>query len=295
MLCCHRSCLFLLFFIHLCVTILAKASGQYEHGDTNEIELPGHQEQQEKHGEPSTNDEKEVLISPECAVVLITAGATAGTAASIVLAGPVLSLFGFTSVGVAQGSFAAWWQSTLPLIKAGSLFASLQSVAMSGVGSTVLITSSVGGAVAASKLSGFCEMIDKIDPDSQEGKIISSLVVGANNLESVTTVFKEEVLPKITPSEDTTKVWKDGFRDLKATCTSKWNIFKTEMLPKYKQKGVETKKILVEKFDEVKTYGKDTWKSFKVEDVLIYFLSEETKEKINQEHRTCQEEKEKES
>ena len=291
-LCCHRSRLFLFFFLYLCVAILSKASGQHEHGDTNEIELPVHQEQENKNGEPSTDDEQEVLISPECAVVLLTAGATAGTAASIVLVGPILSLFGFTSVGVAHGSFAAWWQSTLPVIKTGSLFASLQSVAMSGVGSTVLITSSVGGAVAASKLSGFCAMIDEIDPDSQEGKIISSLVVGANNVETVSTFFKEELLPKITPSEDTQKVWKDGWRDLKESSSSKWNMFKTEILPNYEEKRDDTMKIFMEKFDEVKTYGMDKWKSFKAEDVLITFLSEETKQKINNEHCTRQEEKE---
>lgn len=284
MICCRRSCLFLFLFLYLCITIVSIVNAQDEYGDK--------EEQENQHGEPSTDDEQEVLISPECAVVLLTAGATAGTAASVVLAGPILSLFGFTSVGVAQGSFAAWWQSTLPLIKAGSLFASLQSVAMSGVGSTILITSSVGGAVAASKLSGFCEMIDKIDPDSQEGKIISSLVVGANNIETVSTIFKEEVLPKITPSEETQKVWKDGWEDLKETSNSKWNTFKTEILPKYKQIGDDTKKILEEKIDEVKTYGKDTWKNFKAEDVLIYFLSEETKQKINNEHGSCREEKE---
>lgn len=250
----HRSCLVLFFVLYLCVIIVSKANGEIRHGDTNEIELPVHQEQ-EKHSGPSTNDEQELHISPEYAVVLLTAGAAAGTAASILLAGPVLSLFGFTSVGVAQGSFAAWWQSTLPLIKAGSLFASLQSIAMSGVGSTVLITSSVGGAVAASKLSGFCEMIDEIDPESQEGKVISSLVVGANNLETVSTIFKEEVLPKITPSEDTQKVLKDGWEDLKGYSTSGWNTFKTDILPNYKQKGDDAKKII----DEVKA---NFWEGF---------------------------------
>ena len=44
-----------------------------------------------------------------------------------VAAGSLFSLFQSTSAGVVLGSFAAWWQSTIGNIAAGSLFALLQS------------------------------------------------------------------------------------------------------------------------------------------------------------------------
>lgn len=41
----------------------------------------------------------------------------------------ILSAFGFTSTGVASGSFAALWQSTIGNVVGGSVFAVLQGVA----------------------------------------------------------------------------------------------------------------------------------------------------------------------
>jgi hypothetical protein len=42
----------------------------------------------------------------------------------------ILSAAGFGAAGVAAGSFAAWWQSTYPLVPARSVFAFLTSAVM---------------------------------------------------------------------------------------------------------------------------------------------------------------------
>lgn len=42
----------------------------------------------------------------------------------------LLGLIGFTSIGPAAGSLAAFWQSCIGLVSAGSFFAFLQSFAM---------------------------------------------------------------------------------------------------------------------------------------------------------------------
>lgn len=44
----------------------------------------------------------------------------------------MLGLFGFTATGVAAGSFAAAWQSSVGNVAAGSLFAWMQSTAAVG-------------------------------------------------------------------------------------------------------------------------------------------------------------------
>ena len=112
-----------------------------------------------------------VNISPECASILILAGATGGALMST-LVNPLLASIGFTATGVTSGSFAAWWQSTMPLVSSGSLFASLQSIAMSGVSSNLVIASSVGGVATAKKLTEFCKRIDDLDPQSTKGEVV---------------------------------------------------------------------------------------------------------------------------
>mmetsp|Transcript_33391 Transcript_33391/g.56782 ORF Transcript_33391/g.56782 Transcript_33391/m.56782 type:complete len:212 (+) Transcript_33391:147-782(+) len=120
-----------------------------------------------------TDDENEmdkVEVTAECAVVLVTAGLIAGgtvTVATSVLFSWVLGAIGFTAVGIEGGSYA------------GSLFAKLQSIAMSGVTTTVMPYSLVGGAVgatAAHTLHEVCQVIDGIKPDGNAGKAISVLL-----------------------------------------------------------------------------------------------------------------------
>ncbi|PQE33408.1 hypothetical protein CJF32_00011112 [Rutstroemia sp. NJR-2017a WRK4] len=48
---------------------------------------------------------------------------------------PILGAVGFSAVGPIAGSIAAAWQSGIGLVKAGSVFAWCQSVAMGGAGS----------------------------------------------------------------------------------------------------------------------------------------------------------------
>lgn len=114
-----------------------------------------------------------VEVSPECAVVLVTGGLIAGGTATVgtsLLFSWLLAVIGFTAEGVAVGSYAAKWQSTLPLVTAGYLFAKLQSTAMSGAGTTIMPGSIVGGAAAADMIVDICQVIDGIDPESNTGK-----------------------------------------------------------------------------------------------------------------------------
>lgn len=131
--------------------------------------------------EGSDNDNKEddcfyCHVSPECAAVLAATGGGAGAGMTCVV-GPMLRLLGFTATGVAGGSFAAYWQSMLPLIKAGSLFATLQSIAMSGVGAKVAIVSTIAGAYTLSKnINLVCEKVDAVEKDSYPGQLIQALL-----------------------------------------------------------------------------------------------------------------------
>ena len=126
---------------------------------------------------PDTDrDDGEVFVSAQCATTLIVAGGAVGGTAAYTVSKTVLSIIGFTSVGISSGSFAAWWQSTMASgIAAGSLFATLQSIAMSGVGQYVLISSSIGGARAASKFKDVCNQIDKVDVDELSSKVKSGM------------------------------------------------------------------------------------------------------------------------
>ena len=127
--------------------------------------------------ETSVGNNDEVFVSPRCARVLLVGGGVMGTAATWTLSRTVLSIIGFTSTGVASGSFAAWWQSTMTKgIAAGSIFATLQSISMSGVGQTVLISSSIGGAIAANKIKYVCEQIDKVDTEEISSTVTSGFV-----------------------------------------------------------------------------------------------------------------------
>mmetsp|Transcript_27766 Transcript_27766/g.32390 ORF Transcript_27766/g.32390 Transcript_27766/m.32390 type:complete len:195 (+) Transcript_27766:44-628(+) len=121
-------------------------------------------------------EDDSVLVSAECAAVLVVAGGAVGGTASWALASSVLYLIGFTAEGVAAGSFASWWQSTMPLISAGSLFASLQSIAMTGVANKVIVSGAIGGAATAQRFKDVCSEIDEVDPNSTGGKTIAAIL-----------------------------------------------------------------------------------------------------------------------
>jgi len=118
--------------------------------------------------------------------MFVTAGFVSGGIASAVITSVVfpslLEAMGFASVGVEAGSSAALWQSTFPLVKAGSLFAKLQSISMTGVGTTILPVAIVGGEAAAANIRDVCQVIDDVDPESTEGEAISTLTVAVRKL-----------------------------------------------------------------------------------------------------------------
>lgn len=132
----------------------------------------------EEETETATSGENDADISPKCAAVLLLTGAS-GVAATMGLASvPLLSAAGFTPVGVAAGSFAAWWQSTYPLVAAGSLFSYLQSIAMTGsvVTGSASLGAVLGSAAAVTKVREMCRTVDGIDENSFEGQLLQKIL-----------------------------------------------------------------------------------------------------------------------
>ncbi len=68
----------------------------------------------------------------------ITIGIIAGGLTTLIASAPIL--LGFGTAGVAAGSVAAGVQSSIGLVKAGSLFASLTSLGMKGIFAKVAIS-----------------------------------------------------------------------------------------------------------------------------------------------------------
>eukprot|EP00286_Rhodomonas_abbreviata_P004806 CAMPEP_0181316792 /NCGR_PEP_ID=MMETSP1101-20121128/16085_1 /TAXON_ID=46948 /ORGANISM="Rhodomonas abbreviata, Strain Caron Lab Isolate" /LENGTH=252 /DNA_ID=CAMNT_0023424065 /DNA_START=111 /DNA_END=869 /DNA_ORIENTATION=+ len=114
-----------------------------------------------------------VHISPKCASVVIVTSAALGAAIAAALLPIVLAIAGFSEAGVAAESFAAAWQSTMPLVAKGSLFAVLQSAAMAGVGEGAIVSAAaLGGAVGAGLISTICKGVDSVTPGSLGDKIV---------------------------------------------------------------------------------------------------------------------------
>ena len=126
-----------------------------------------------------------VDVSPECAAVMIFGSTAASGVASWVLIQAALPLVssawcgassGFCAAGIKTGSLASWWQSTMPLVAKGGIFSSLQSIAMSSTvgssatASTVLIGSSLGGAMGASYLKEICSWVDEAAAEGRATK-----------------------------------------------------------------------------------------------------------------------------
>jgi hypothetical protein len=146
--------------------------------------------------------EVEVKISAKCAAVLIATGTTLGASTAYFLTPAALCSAGFCSTGVASGSFAAWWQSSMPLVASGSMFAQLQALAMAGagIGTITIAAGATGGVAGATYLKEFCAFVDETDPDSFAGKTMDASVT------AVTTAIKtkEDLVTQCSSSETCT-------------------------------------------------------------------------------------------
>ncbi|KAL7546991.1 hypothetical protein ACHAWF_010312 [Thalassiosira exigua] len=134
-------------------------------------------------GEAQTEEEAETLtVSPKCAAVLISGGSIGGASIAYLLTPTALCTAGFCPAGVSASSFASWWQSTIPLVQSGIIFATLQSVAMGGAGAKVTMSGTVlGGALSKKYLTDLCAYVD--DPDSKMAPLFDAsleLVRAAN-------------------------------------------------------------------------------------------------------------------
>lgn len=118
-----------------------------------------------------SNEDEECNISPKCASVILATGVLGGVSVAA-LTPTALCAAGFCPVGVAGNSFASWWQSTMPLVAKGSLFSSLQSIAMSSTAastSTMGAGAVLGGIVGSTYLNDFCVFVDEVDSNSAMG------------------------------------------------------------------------------------------------------------------------------
>jgi len=116
-----------------------------------------------------------VEVSPECAAVILAGSGVLGGTIAYIATPALMCSIGFCQAGPVAGSLATWWQSTLPLVAKGSIFSTLQSAAMAGVGSqTILIGASVGGSSSAAMIERLCSSVDNLDPTSKRGRIVLS-------------------------------------------------------------------------------------------------------------------------
>lgn len=103
--------------------------------------------------------QKQFYMSRCCAFYALGAG---GVASFGITAGfpAALGLIGFGAAGPVAGSVAGAWQATMGGTIAGaSLFATLQSVAMAGVGSTAIIGTGLAGGAA---MIAFCDKVTEL-------------------------------------------------------------------------------------------------------------------------------------
>jgi hypothetical protein len=117
----------------------------------------------------NTDDDNggDIKISPKCAAVLLAAAGAAGVTVSTFTPAALCGA-GFCSTGIASGSFASWWQSTLPIVAKGSVFSYLQSVAMGGTASTTALNAAALGVGVG--VIAFCTYVDEADPNSAAGR-----------------------------------------------------------------------------------------------------------------------------
>ena len=118
-----------------------------------------------------------VRVTPQCAAVLLVGGGVVGATVAATVLPALLYILGFSSGGVLANSFAASWQSTMPLVAQGSLFAALQSAAASGMGSTVMISAAaVGSTSGALLMQQTCSAIDNVPAGSAEQALVLLIV-----------------------------------------------------------------------------------------------------------------------
>ncbi|KAL2816025.1 hypothetical protein BDW59DRAFT_166564 [Aspergillus cavernicola] len=86
----------------------------------------------------------------------LAVGSTGLALTTAPITGPaVLGAIGFSAVGPVAASFAAAWQSSIGLVQAGSLFATLQGAAMGGAAAGTFTTaSSIGVGMVGSAAVG---------------------------------------------------------------------------------------------------------------------------------------------
>ena len=94
----------------------------------------------------------------------------------------LLSQIGFKSIGPEAGSLAAYWQSLYGDVKAGSLFAWCQSMAMGGETATLGIAAAPGIISVASigyvlyRMKVIQNVLDKVHSDSDENQIKTKVI-----------------------------------------------------------------------------------------------------------------------
>ena len=115
-------------------------------------------------------------VSVDCAALILTGTGILGAAASNAIIVLVLRLIGFAAAGVVKGSFAAWWQSTMPLVSAGSIFAKLTSIAMSAggagaAGTTIGGIVGVSGGAAALTWTPLANICKRVDEEVAQGSV----------------------------------------------------------------------------------------------------------------------------
>lgn len=107
---------------------------------------------------------KSFLISRCCAIYALGAAGTTAVGAVVMLPAS-LGLFGFGAAGPVAGTVAAAWQSSLGgAVLGGSLFATLQGIAMAGIGGTATLGAGVAGAVGVVQFCNKLEDLGLCDP-----------------------------------------------------------------------------------------------------------------------------------
>lgn len=131
-----------------------------------------HGKQSENNHRSEEDDFGEFHVSPKCAATLLVSGTAVGVVGATVLTPAAFCTAGFCPTGIAAGSFASWWQSTMPLVVKNSLFAQLQSIAMSaGTAQTLTLTgAALGSTVAATYIQQFCTFVDETKPETTMGQ-----------------------------------------------------------------------------------------------------------------------------
>lgn len=106
---------------------------------------------------PETGD---LRIEWPCAYKVLVGANLVGVGTAVTLSTLLplfLSILGFSETGVSAGAVAAQWQSTIGNVKAGSLFALLQSISMAGLsGSQTVLIASAAATATTSILTIVC-------------------------------------------------------------------------------------------------------------------------------------------